>query len=113
VWVTIAIDAHRDDHRDRDGAPVSLGHHLKALSSDQANGGLYDRFCGKSMRLAVLQPKYIAGQVKRADLAAAIGEQLVTSYRPLCDLINVFGRLLLAVDLLPTPSAPLELSGHA
>jgi hypothetical protein len=35
-----------------------------------------------------------------ADLAAAVGEQLVAAHRAGDDLVDIFGRLVLAVDLL-------------
>jgi hypothetical protein len=40
------------------------------LPFEQADGSLYDRFCGKPMYITVFQPKYIASEMKRADLAA-------------------------------------------
>jgi hypothetical protein len=40
---------------------------LKALLLDEADSRLYNRFGGKTMRMAVLQPN---DQVKRADLVA-------------------------------------------
>ena len=51
------------------------------------------------MLAAVFQSEDVADEVECADLAAAIGEQLVASHRTRLDLVNVFGRFFFAVDL--------------
>jgi hypothetical protein len=51
------------------------------------------------MYITVFQPKYIASEMKSADLAATICKQFVASNCAGSYLINVMRRLLLAEDL--------------
>lgn len=80
---------------------VALGRRLKGSSPYEVNGRLDDRFCGKSMRATTLQPKNITDQVKCTNLAPTIREQFVASNSARLDLINIFGRVFLAVNLSP------------
>jgi len=68
-------------------------------ATDDAHGGVDDRLRRKAMLAAVREAENVAGQVKGADLPAAVGQQLVAPYRAGFDLVDVFGRFLLAVDL--------------
>ena len=52
---------------------------------------------------AGFEPEHVAGQMKRADLAASVGKQLVGANRAADHLIDIFRRLILAVDLLVLP----------
>jgi hypothetical protein len=58
-----------------------------------------DRFRSKPVGRTVLQPKNVAGQVECADLAAAVGEELVGANRTVRDLVDIIGRLRLSKDL--------------
>lgn len=51
------------------------------------------------MGCSVLQPENVASQVERADLAAAVGEELVGANRTARDLVDIVGRLRLSEDL--------------
>ncbi len=52
---------------------IGFGHQLQALAFNKANGGVDDGFRCKTMKVAILKAKDVAGQVKRADLAATVG----------------------------------------
>src|SRR5262245_5660510 len=77
-----------------------MGGLLEALALDEAQRGVEDGFGGEAMVGAGFQAKYVAGQVEGTDLAAAVGEQLVGAHRAADHLIDIFGRLILAVDFL-------------
>jgi len=64
------------DHR------IALSHHLEAAALDQANRCVHDRLRRKPMFASVLQSEDVAGEVKRADLATAVGKQLVIRTAP-------------------------------
>jgi hypothetical protein len=49
------------------------------LSLNEANSGVYNRFRSESMLGTVLKPEDVSGEVKCADLTAAVGEQLRTA----------------------------------
>ena len=49
---------------------------------------------------AGFEAEHVAGKVEGADLAAAVGEKLVAAHGAGDDLIDVLGRLVLAIDLL-------------
>ena len=72
---------------------------LQAAPFHQPYCRIDDRFRGKSVGGTVLQPKNVAGQVEGADLAAAVGEELVAANRAVDDLVDIVGRLRLAKDL--------------
>src|SRR5262245_23215464 len=46
-----------------------------------------------------LETENVAGQMKSSDLAAAVHQHLVGPHGPADDLVEVIGRLVLAVDL--------------
>ena len=78
---------------------VGFRHVLQAASFHQPYCRIDDRFSGKSVGCSVLQPENVAGQVERADLAAAVGEELVAANRTVRDLVDIVGRLRLSEDL--------------
>ena len=55
--------------------------------------------CGEAVLGTVFQPKNVTGQMEGADLAAAVGEELVAANGAVDDLIDVVGRLGLAINL--------------
>ena len=61
--------------------------------------GIDDCFGCKSMNGTVLQPKDVAHQMESANLATAVGEQLVAPHRAFDHLVHVFRGLRLAEDL--------------
>src|SRR4051794_12879415 len=76
------------------------GRLLEATAFHQANGGICDRFCSQPMNRSGLQPEYVARQMKRADLASAVVQQLVGTNRAANHLVDVFGGLAFAVNFL-------------
>ena len=72
---------------------------LQAASFHQPYCRIDDCFRGEAVDRTVLQPENVAGQVESADLAAAIGEELVAANRTVDDLVDVVGRLRLSVNL--------------
>ena len=48
------------------------------------------------MRLARFEPEYIAWEIERADLAAAVVERIVGPHAAGSDLVEIFGRLAFA-----------------
>ena len=77
---------------------VAFRHMLQAASLHQSHGRIDDRLRGEPMNRTVFQAENVAGQVKSADLTAAVGKQLVASNRAVNDLVDVVGRLRLAVN---------------
>ena len=77
---------------------VGFRHVLQAAPLHQPYCRIDDRFRGKSVGCTVLQPKNVAGQVESADLAAAVGEELVGANRTVRDLVDIVGRLRLPKD---------------
>ena len=90
------------------------GRHIQEIERDQGVGfryvlkaaPLHQPYCrvddglrGKSVGGTVLQPKNVARQMESADLAAAIGEELVAANRAVNDLVDIIGRLRLPKDL--------------
>ena len=94
-------DVERDVH-------VDFRHVLETAPLDEAHGRVDDCLRGKTMCGTVFEAKDIANQVEGADLAAAVGQELVAPNRTLHDLVDVVGRLGLAVDL--SASIVLELA---
>src|SRR3954452_15057474 len=78
---------------------IGLGDEFEAAALHQADGGVHDRLRGEAMVGSDLEAEDVVGEVKGADLAAAVGEQLVAPYRAGYDLVDVIGRLLLAENL--------------
>jgi hypothetical protein len=68
-------------------------------SFHKAYGRIDDGFGRKAVVGAGFQPKDVAGQQKRADLAASVGKQLVGPHGAADHLIDIFGRLVFAVNL--------------
>jgi len=60
---------------------------FQALTLHKANGGINDGFGREAMVLAIFEPEDIASQVKRADLAATVGQKFVTSHRAFNHLV--------------------------
>ena len=77
---------------------VALRDVLQTAPFHQSDGGIDDRLGGKAMLGAVLETKDIADQVKGADLAAAVGEEFVAANGTFNNLVDVVGRLGLAVN---------------
>jgi hypothetical protein len=50
---------------------IVLRHQLHALASNNADGCIDDGFRCETMKIAIFETEDIAGQVKRADLAAS------------------------------------------
>ena len=71
---------------------------LEAAPFHQPYCRIDDRLCGEAVLGAVLQTKNVTIQVKGADLAAAIGEEFVAADRAFNDLVDVLGRLVLAIN---------------
>ena len=71
----------------------------RTLTFYQMDLGVDDRLGRKAVNRGVLQTENVAHQVKGANLAAAVQEKLVASYRPFGHLIDILGRLVLAEDL--------------
>jgi hypothetical protein len=84
---------------------LSKRHHRGA--PDHHHRGVVDRLCRELVLLADLEPENVARQIEGADLAAAVVEDLVGPHRALDDLVDVFGRLILAEDLLVRTEAHL------
>src|SRR5258707_5278574 len=76
---------------------------LETAAFHQPHSGIDNGFRRKPVGHSRFEPEYFARQEKRADLAASIGKQLVSPNRAADDLINIFRRLILAVDLLILP----------
>ena len=76
---------------------------FEAAALHQAHGGVDDGFGREAMGGAGFEPEDVAGQMECADLAASVGKQLVGANRAADHLIDVFGRLILAVDFLILP----------
>jgi hypothetical protein len=67
----------------RGHAEQDIGYHrvalrcaLEASAPNEAYRGIDDRFCPEAVGAAVLQAKYIASQMKGADLAPAVAKSL-------------------------------------
>ena len=82
---------------------VYAGGLLEAAALYQAHGRVDDGFRGEAMAGARFESKDVARQEKCADLAAPVGEQLVSPNRAPDHLIDIFSQLILAVDLLVLP----------
>ena len=80
------------DHR------VAFRDMFKAAPLHQPYCRIDDRLRGEAVLGTVFQTKNVAGQMEGADLAAAVGKELVAANRAFNDLVDVFGRLGLAVD---------------
>jgi hypothetical protein len=72
---------------------------LETYSLGKANVRIDDRFGRKPMHRAVLETEDVADKMESADLATAVGEQLVTPHGAFDDLIYVFRWLGFAKDL--------------
>ena len=72
---------------------------LEAAPFHQPYCRIDDRLRGEAVLGAVFQPKNVTGQMEGADLAAAVGKELVASNRAVDHLVDVLGRLGLAVNL--------------
>jgi hypothetical protein len=68
---------------------------LQALASDKANGGVDDGFGREAMQMPIFEAEDIARQVKRADLATTVREELVSPDRAFNHLIDIVGGLCL------------------
>jgi hypothetical protein len=84
--------------------PESSGHVMFPLGEphhgaqfDDQHPRAVDRFGGECARHAQFQAKNIASEVKRPNLAAPVAEYLVGPHRAADDLVDVVGRLVLAV----------------
>ena len=73
---------------------------LEAPALHEAQRGVEDGFGGEAMVRAGYEAEDVAGQMEGADLAAAVGEQLVGTHRAADHLVDIFGLLVLAVDFL-------------
>ena len=51
---------------------IGFGHVFEALASNKANGGVDDSFGCETMKIAIFEAENIAGQVKCANLTAAV-----------------------------------------
>ena len=71
-------------------------HHRAALDDEHVAVG--NRFGREGVFSAGLEAKDVTGQIERADLAAAVGQHLVGAHCAADDLVEIFGRLGLAVD---------------
>src|ERR1700749_2152700 len=72
---------------------------LQAFAVNKANDGVDDGFGREAMDLAIFEAKDIARQVKRADLAATVRQEFVSSYRAFNHLIDILCRLCLSENL--------------
>ena len=77
---------------------IDFRHVLETATLDEAHGRVDDCLRGKTMCGTVFEAKDIANQVEGADLAAAVGQELVAPNRTLHDLVDVVRWLGLAVD---------------
>src|SRR5436190_22360336 len=73
---------------------------LKMTASHQPHRSIDDSLRREPVGGSQFQPKDITREMKRADLASPVGKQLMCPDGAADDLVNVFGRLILAVDFL-------------
>ncbi|MGY4344393.1 hypothetical protein ACVWXM_000857 [Bradyrhizobium sp. GM7.3] len=73
---------------------------LEARALHEAHSGVDDSFSSKAVGGAGFEAEHVAGKVEGADLAAAVGEKLVAAHGAGDDLIDILGRLVLAIDFL-------------
>ena len=78
---------------------VARGERDDGAALDHEHLAVGDRLGGEGVLVADLEAEHVARQVERADLAAAVVEDLVGAHRAADDLVDVIGRLVLAVDL--------------
>jgi hypothetical protein len=78
---------------------VAGGEPDQGAALDDQHFAVGDCFRRKGMNVADLKAEHIAGEVERADLAAAVVEDLIGPYRAADDLVEVFGRLVFSEDL--------------
>src|SRR6266446_2518688 len=76
---------------------------LEAAALYEAHGGIDDGFRRQAMVHSRFQSEDVARQMKCANLAASVGQKLVGTNRAADHLIDVFGRLILAVNLFLLP----------
>ena len=69
----------------------NLGDVLKARSFHEPQCGVDDGFRRKPVCRPVFEAKDVTGEVKGADLATAVGEELIASDRTIDHLIDIFG----------------------
>ena len=72
---------------------------LQALAFNEANGGVDDGFCCETMEIPIFEAKDIGRQMKRADLAATVRQEFVSSYRAFNHLIDIVRGLCLSENL--------------
>src|SRR5207302_8363139 len=82
---------------------VRSGGSLEAATLHQADSCIGYGFGGQAMRRTGIETEHVAGQVERADLAPSVVEKLVGANRTADHLIDVFGRLTFAINLLLFP----------
>jgi len=81
------------------GANVALGKSGKeAPALCDRDRGIDDCLGRKSMHVTVLDAKYVARQMKRANLPTTIGKELVCPNCALPYLVDVIGRFCLSKD---------------
>src|ERR1700732_4375206 len=78
---------------------ILLSDVLEAPPLRKPNSGIDNRFSGEAMDRAILQAEDVANQMKCSDLAAAVGEQLVTPHCAFHHLIHIFSGLGLSENL--------------
>src|SRR5215212_2695672 len=72
---------------------------FQAASFHQPYRRIDDRFGGEAVGCTVLQSENVAGQVERANLAAAVGKELVGANCTAPDLVYIVRGLRLSEDL--------------
>src|SRR6516225_4339452 len=77
--------------------PCRKRHHRAAFDHDNLAVG--DRFRRKRVLVSGLETENVAGQMEGSDLTAPVHQDLVGAHRSTDDLVEVFGWLVLAVDL--------------
>ncbi len=82
---------------------VDAGRLLEAAALHQPHRGIDDGFRGQPVDRSRFEAENIARQMEGADLAASVGQQLVAANRARDHLVDVFRRLILAVDFLVLP----------
>src|SRR5947207_1751701 len=95
--------ARRDGPEFARNLDIRFGGLLKTTASHQPHGRINDSLCGEPVGRSQFEPKDITREMKRTDLASPIRKQLVRADSAADNLIDVFGRLILAVDLLILP----------
>ena len=93
--VQLAAGQREELPRDRSVAP---GQRVDRAALDHEHFGVGDRLGGQRMLVGEFKTENIAGQIKSADLTAAVAEDFVGANAAADDLVKVVGRFVIAED---------------